>query len=156
MFNFFKDIDEEVKFHLSQQGWYLGETEIGIQDSVMDVEVVVGQLDTKSLAYYKGGKIYISRAFAAYASLPQRRLAILHELAHAKLDLRGCTSHEKEYACDRWALKKMVSSGMYNLKELYNAILLFGDVINEPETDTHPSSKSRYNQLLRDLKECVA
>jgi hypothetical protein len=151
-----RNIDDEIRFHLSQNGWYLGDTEIEITDDSLDVEVVIGELDSRSLAYYQRGKIYLSRAFASYASLPQRRLAILHELAHAKLDLRGKNSHDKELACDKWALRKMIDSGMYNLRELYNAISLFGEVINEPETTTHPSSKLRYRRLSKYLEECVS
>ena len=151
-----RTIDEEIKFHLTRSGWYLDKTSIEIsKETIGGVDVITTYLDAGKLASLMNGKIYISKALAFYASLPQRRLAILHEYAHLKLNLLGGPSHEAEYACDIWALKEMVSSGMYNVRELYNSIDLFVDVINELETSTHPSSKSRYKRLVCYLKENV-
>lgn len=151
-----KTIDEEIRFHLSKNGWYVGETEIELGfDSIDGIDVEIASLGAGQLACYTNGKIFISRALAEYASLPQRRLALLHELGHARLKLRGASNHEKEYACDAWALKEMIKSGIYNLIELYDAIKLFGEVVEENESYTHPSSQSRYKRLYGILKEYV-
>jgi len=151
-----KNIDDEIQFHLSKAGWYLGETPIELSKaSIGGVEVITASyLDAGNLACLKNGRIYISKALAFYASLPQIRLAILHEYAHLKLNFLGKPTHDNEYACDLWALKQMIKSGMYSIHELYNAIDLFGDVINFVETETHPSSKNRHKRLLDQLWEC--
>lgn len=151
-----KTFDDTLRFHLAQEGWYLDKTKIEISNETINgVEIIIGALDSGSLAYFMKGKIYISDVLARYASLPQRRLAILHEYAHAHLNLLGVSSHEKEYACDHWALKELIKSGLYNTHELWDSIALFGEIVDEDESFTHPSSKSRYKRLKSILKEFV-
>jgi hypothetical protein len=147
--------EDDIKFHLSKMGWYLGEKEIETVETIHGVDVVVDALNPRMLAYYQNGKIYISRALAYYASLPQRRFAILHEYAHAHLNLRGLSRHEKEYACDKWAILNMIKSNEYVISEIVDATRIFIDIICELETDTHPSSKSRYKRLGAILREYV-
>lgn len=152
-----KTLDDEIKFQLAKSGWYVGETEIELGfSSIEGVDVEIAYLDGGHVACYQNGKIFISQALARFATLPQRRLAILHELAHSKFKLDDVSPHEKEYTCDLWALKEMVKSGAYNLMELYDAINLFGAIIDQPAGDTHPSSKRRHSRLYVFLKEHVS
>jgi hypothetical protein len=150
-----KSIDDEIKFHLSKTGWYLGEIEIEVVDNINGVDVVTGAFDSKKLCYYANGKIYMSQAVVRYASLPQRRIIALHEYAHRFPVPEGTTKREIEYACDRWALGVMIRSGDYNISELKNAITAFGEIVNEVETETYPSSKDRYKRLKKQLRESV-
>lgn len=147
-----RTIDDEIRFHLTKHGWHLGDTEIEISDSVYGVEVHTAYLDGAHMAAASNGKIFISHALARYASLPQRRLVILHELAHIHLNTEGMSNYAKEFACDAWALKEMMRSGEYNDHEHFDAIMVFGEVINEPDTNTHPSSKSRFKRLYNILR----
>jgi len=150
-----KSIDDEIKFHLSKTGWYLGETKIEVIDEINGVKVVASSFNSLSLAYYEYGKIHMSKALIRHASLPQRRLIALHEYAHTFTVPDGVSQHDIEYACDRWALGVMIKSGDYNARELKDAISVFGDIVNEVETYTHPSSKDRYNRLKKQLREYV-
>lgn len=151
-----RSIEDQIKFYRLKSGWYLGDLKIEVEEThINGVEVIIAALAGDSLAYYSNGKIFISKALAWFASLPQRRLAILHEYAHSYLDLEDLSHHEKEYACDRWALREMIRSGLYSIRELRDAINLFGEVINEEVSKTHPSSKNRYKRLKRQLREYV-
>jgi hypothetical protein len=148
-----KTIDEEIRFHLSKMGWYLGETEIEMEDNINGVKVVTGALDSGSLAYYENGTIYISQAIIRHASLPQRRLVALHEYAHRFPAPEGMSQHDIEYACDKWALQNMINSDNYTVRELEDAIRVFGEIVDDEETPTHPSSKNRYKRLKRQLRK---
>jgi hypothetical protein len=151
-----RSIDDQIKFQMLKAGWHINDTKIEIEeDRIEDVEILVTALDNGALAHYAHGKIFLSKALVWFASLAQRRLVILHEYAHAILDLDGLSHHETEYACDEWALQSMIESGSYSVRELKNAIALFGEVVDEEESRTHPSSKNRYKRLLRQLKEQV-
>ena len=152
-----RSMDEDIKFWLTQQGWYLGETQIREIDEIEGIRVCVDSLDSRCLAYYERGKIYASRALVTFASLPQRRLAMLHELAHPRLNIKHLSLHDQEYACDRWALQRMINSGDYTFRELLNAIGLFtASWFVEGDTKTHPASKKRYKRLYNQLMESVS
>lgn len=146
-----KIAEEEISFIKALLGEFLAEIE-----HIGDIPVVYESFSPGSIAAYVNGKIYMSNALKRYASLPQRWLIGLHEYAHARLNVKGLSKHEKEFACDEWALKWMIWSGTFNLHELRDAIAVFGEIFKGGESDTHPSSKSRYKRLKALLKGVVS
>lgn len=158
------NIDNQLKYYLAKQGWYLGETHT---DDVEKEVRALGVTDPFSfsssgeMAWTDGGTIHINSATDFMASTPQLVLLALHEHYHIVRGDNGYKSKDKaanhamELECDARALRHMIKSGMYTRKALMEAIRVFGDVINDPETPTHPSSRVRFNRLLTILKENV-
>lgn len=156
-----KSIDDQLKFYLSRQGWYIDDTQISfeeIPDEFCGVPVIVSNLTDGGLCAYANGKIFISQTLRKFGTYPQIMFGILHEYAHKRLDLCGYSekdqklNHNMEYSCDLWALKNLIKSGNYNKYELYDAIK-FCFLSNDGESLTHPSMRDRYKRLLNQLRE---
>lgn len=160
-----KTIDNDLKFHLSAAGWYIGDSKISLvkeRTESLGIEGCFNFTNTSDMAWTDGNSINLSNALGWVASLPQLDFIALHEYFHRKVDhcsdknpLPSHVAQAQEFECDRRALKHLIESGRYNAYELYDAIAVFKDVVVEDESDTHPSSKTRYKRLLNQLKECV-
>jgi hypothetical protein len=151
-------IDDEIAFHLSKEGWYLGDTKINIvEESLIELGVDVNHVHFASTSDWGSvinGEITLNRAVVHACSLPQIALITLHEHYHHVLGHKGLNdgnNYRREYECDILALKHMIKSEQYTKRELYNAIKVFGDVISEGRSGTHPSSIERYNALFQYL-----
>lgn len=160
-----KTLDDEIKFHLSKQGWYVGEAPIDIHvmkdhlhEDGIDPSIVCLSSTAEAgrcLACTDGNRITISESLAWGASYMQIKFAALHEYAHILFNHSGRDCHAHEYQADLWALKQLIGSGKYNKLEIMDAISIFGGVVNEKESFSHPSSKSRYKRLYDYLKRWV-
>jgi hypothetical protein len=152
-----KSINDIIRFHLAETGWYVGESkieffeesliEIGIDPSMVSFQ----NIDTHGAAI--NNKIYLKESLKYGASLVQLQFIALHEYFHIrlghcvkKLNMNKIACHAREYACDRLALKHLAKS--CNRRELRDAIETFREIIVDGESDTHPSSEDRYNRLL--------
>lgn len=157
-----KTIDQDIRFHLSKSGWYLGDSKINIVKERLPGIEQVNFTCSGDIAWTDGDEININQALGWIASLPQLVFLTLHEHFHIRRpdcvkakNMSERANHEMEYECDRLALKHMVNSGKYTKQELLDAIRAFGDVVDENESKTHPSSKNRYGRLYSYLKEYV-
>lgn|GEM_PF-5539364 len=158
-----RNIDAQIMFYLSKHGWYLGDSKINlVNDRLPSLGIdpkCVNFTNSGDLAWARGSSINLNQCLGWVASLPQLDFLVLHEYFHIKLghcfqtkNMSRNLCHGREYDCDRLALKYLIDSGKRSPKELYDAIQIFEDVICEEESETHPSSKSRYKRLLSYLK----
>lgn len=154
-----RTIDDEIKFHLSEAGWYLGDSKIEIVKDRLPILGIgpecINFTNAGELAWTDGHSINLKESLGWVASLPQLVFATLHEHFHMKLghcikdnNMSSMACYEREYACDRLALKHLIKSGDYNRMEILDAIALFRDIVIEEASATHPSSKSRYKRLM--------
>ena len=159
-----KTIDEQIKFYLTDAGWYIGETPIKMQfeASLDDLDIDASIVSFQKIDSYgktDGRSIYLKESLPWIASLVQMQFLVLHEFFHMKLghckdglDESKKSCHKREYECDRLALNHLIRSGKWNKREIKDAIAFFKNIAIEDESETHPSSKSRYTRLM----ECIS
>lgn len=168
-----RNLDDNLKYFLSSQGWYLGDTDISaVEGSLrsLGVDTKVNITTSDMLPMWSGsvddwGTINLNAGLGHVSTDVQQTLLALHEYYHTAIDEEQVATevnselgsikanHNIEFECDFRALEHMILSGMYTNKELHDAIRVYGDVINDPESDTHPSSNVRFNLLLTLLQE---
>lgn len=151
--------DDYIKFKLADSGWYLGESKIDFFDESLEElgidSSIVSFQNIDSHGATDGDKIFLRESLKWAASLVQIQFIALHEYFHIRLghcveelNTSKRANYAREYACDRLALKHLIKSGKYNMKEIKDAIAVFKDIIVEGDSYTHPSSKNRYRRLM--------
>ena len=85
-----KTIDEQIKFYLTDAGWYIGETPIKMQfeASLDDLDIDASIVSFQKIDSYgktDGRSIYLKESLPWIASLVQMQFLVLHEFFHMKL-----------------------------------------------------------------------
>ena len=157
-----KTIDDEIRFHLAETGWYLGETKIGFFDESLaelgiNPSIVSFHSGIEGFAETDGELIRLDESLKWGASQIQRMFLAAHEWFHMRLghcegdlDMSRRACHAREYLADKLAIRLLKKHGS-NRHEIRDAINVFKEIIVERESNKHPSSEDRYWRLMEEV-----